>query len=76
MFGGQARVDPSAGISNGGLQREMNPLQLDNLTWSRPLGGKAADFVHCHSAVSVARTKMVAFGYARPCLVVVTCNQV
>lgn len=61
MYGGQARSD-SGGQSNGGPQREVNPLQLDSVSWSRPLGGKAADFVNCHSAVSVARTKMMAFG--------------
>ena len=62
MYGGQAKSEPGA-MSNVGPQREMNPLQLDSLIWSRPLGGKAADFVNGHSAVSVARTKMMAFGY-------------
>ena len=55
MYGGQAQ-------GNVGVQREVNPLQLDSLAWQRPLGAKATDFVNCHSATSVARTKMMAFG--------------
>ncbi len=56
MYGGQNHGD---GV--GGQQREVNPLQLDSLAWQRPLGAKTADFVNAHSAVTVARTKMMSY---------------
>jgi len=56
MYGGQNHGD---GV--GGQQREVNPLQLDSLAWQRPLGAKTADFINAHSAVTVARTKMMSY---------------
>ena len=45
--------------------REVNPLQLDNLTWQRAIGAKTTDFLHDHSAATVARTKMMVFGWVK-----------
>ena len=56
MYGGQNHGDWV-----GGQQREVNPLQLDSLAWQRPLGAKTADFINAHSAVTVARTKMMSY---------------
>ena len=56
MYGGQNHGD---GV--GGQQREVNPLQLDSLAWQRPLGAKTAEFINAHSAVTVARTKMMSY---------------
>lgn len=56
MYGGQNHGD---GV--GGQQREVNPLQLDSLAWQRPLGAKTANFINAHSAVTVARTKMMSY---------------
>ena len=57
MYGGQSHGDGS----NLSQQREVNPLQLDSLAWQRPLGAKTADFLNGHSAVTVARTKMMSY---------------
>ena len=59
LYGGQSHSDGAA----GGQQREVNPLQLDSLAWQRPLGAKTADFISAHSAVTVARTKMMSYRY-------------
>ena len=58
MYGGEGRLD-----ANG--NREVNPLQLDNLTWQRAIGAKTTDFLHDHSAATVARTKMMVFGWVQ-----------
>ena len=58
MYGGQQHAE---GAATAGQQREVNPLQLDNLAWQRPLGTRTAEFVSNHSAVTVARTKMMAW---------------
>lgn len=56
MYGGQ-----NHGEGVGGQQREVNPLQLDSLAWQRAVGGKTGDFINAHSAVTVARTKMMSY---------------
>lgn len=55
MYGGDGRVSTTN-------SRELNPLQLDTLAWQRAVGAKANDFLHGHSATTVARTKMMVFG--------------
>lgn len=57
MYGGQSGDGTGAGVQ----QREVNPLYLDNLVWQTPLGVKTCDFIHNHSAVTVARTKMMSY---------------
>jgi len=57
MYGGQNHGEGAP----VGQQREVNPLQLDSLAWQRPLGAKTADFINAHSAVTVARTKMMSY---------------
>lgn len=57
MYGGQNHD----GTGVGGQQREVNPLPLDSLAWQPPLGVKTSDFINNHSAVTVARTKMVSY---------------
>lgn len=57
MYGGQNQD----GTGMGGQQREVNPLHLDSLAWQPPLGVKTSDFINAHSAVTVARTKMMSY---------------
>ena len=57
MYGGQNHD----GTGVGSQQREVNPLHLDSLAWQPPLGVKTSDFINGHSAVTVARTKMVSY---------------
>ena len=57
MYGGQ---NPD-GTGMGVQQREVNPLHLDSLAWQPPLGVKTSDFINAHSAVTVARTKMMSY---------------
>ncbi|KAL3154619.1 hypothetical protein ABBQ32_014069 [Trebouxia sp. C0010 RCD-2024] len=61
MYGGQNHD----GTGVGGQQREVNPLPLDSLAWQPPLGVKTSDFINNHSAVTVARTKMVSYSGQR-----------
>lgn len=57
MYGGQNH--DGTGVS--GQQREVNPLHLDSLAWQPPLGVKTSEFINAHSAVTVARTKMMSY---------------
>lgn len=57
MYGGQNHDGTGAGMQ----QREVSPLHLDSLAWQPPLGVKTSDFINSHSAVTVARTKMMSY---------------
>ena len=55
MYGGQIHD------GGGSQQREVNPLHLDSLAWQAPVGVKTSDLINAHSAVTVARTKMMCY---------------